>query len=149
MVLVCFIGLILGIASINGSNGNTYHPDKLTKAAMGIFLAVFAISILMTIWLWLQVSYSAKKFQKKLFLGIALATPFLLVRLVYSAISDYTDNPRFALDGDPTIYLCMNVLEEIVAMAIIMIFATSAVLEKDFVRLTSARRGSEPKADNV
>lgn len=147
--VICFVGLILGISSISGSNGETYHPNNITKAAMGIFLAVFAISLLMTVWLWLQLSHTAKKFQKKLFLAIALASPFLLVRLVYSAISDYTDDPRFVLDGDHTIYLCMNVLEEIIAMAIIMALGMSAALEKEFVKLAPAGQRSNPKVDNV
>ena len=61
-----------------------------------------------------------------------------MVRLVYSALGDYDFNDdRFALlNGNTTIYLCMDVLEEIAAMIITMALGLSAVLEQDFVRLT-------------
>ncbi|KAJ5180244.1 hypothetical protein N7492_003454 [Penicillium capsulatum] len=148
MVILCFIGLILGIASVSGSSGNTYHPGGLTKAAMGLFLAVFAIYNLMGMWLWLQLQGGMRRFQKKLFLALALSSPFLLVRLVYSAISDYGHDKRFVLFGDETIYLCMNVLEEIIAMAIAMALGMSAVMESDFQRL-GPKEPAEPKGDGV
>ena len=42
--------------------------------------------------------------------------------MVYAAMSDYGSDPRFRLlDGNPTIYLCMSVLEEIILMIICLI----------------------------
>jgi hypothetical protein len=136
LTLVTFIGLILGIAGVSSSDkGGSYQPSTLAKAAMGIFLAVFAIFILLTVWLYYELSFSLRRFQKKLFIAIALSSPFLLVRLVYSALSDYTTYKDFSLYGNATVYLCMAVLEEIIAMAITMALGISAVLEKDFVKV--------------
>ncbi|CAG8326222.1 unnamed protein product [Penicillium salamii] len=140
ITIITFIGLILGIAGVSTANDGDYKTG-LTKGAMGIFLAVFVLFVLMTIWLRLQF-YELKQFQKKLFLAIAFSTPFVLVRLVYSALSDFSDIPRFQLFGDDTVYLCMSVLEEIVAMVITMALGTSAVLQRDFVRLDSAQQSS-------
>ncbi|OJJ84751.1 uncharacterized protein ASPGLDRAFT_125042 [Aspergillus glaucus CBS 516.65] len=137
VTLVTFIGLILGIAGVSSSDkGGGYQPGTLAKAAMGIFLAIFVIFILLGVWLFYELSFSLRRFQKKLFIAIALSSPFLLVRLVYSALSDYTTYKAFSLDGNATVYLCMSVLEEIIAMAITMALGISAVLEKDFMKLT-------------
>lgn len=102
---------------------------------MGIFLAIFVLFILLSVFLFYELSFSLRRFQKKLFIAIALSSPFLLVRLVYSALGDYTTYKAFSLDGNATVYLVMAVLEEIVAMGITMALGISAVLEKDFVKL--------------
>jgi uncharacterized membrane protein len=148
LTLVTIIALILGIAGVSSSNGNdgNYRPGKLAKAAMGIFLAVFVVFVLLSVWLFFELSYSIRRFQKKLFLAIALSTPLLAVRLIYSALSDYTTLSDFALDGNTTVYLCMDVLEEIIAMGTTMALGISAILERDFVKLTPViQEDSEPK----
>ncbi|KAI3189940.1 hypothetical protein CBS147311_9788 [Penicillium roqueforti] len=152
LTLVTIIALILGIAGVSSSNGNdgTYHPGKLAKVAMGIFLAVFVIFVLLSLWLFYELSFSMRRFQKKLFLAIALSTPLLAVRLVYSALSDYTTLSAFALDGNTTVYLCMDVLEETIAMGMTMALGISAILESDFVKLTPVpQQDIEPKPMGV
>ncbi|KAJ5624338.1 hypothetical protein N7510_000647 [Penicillium lagena] len=151
LAIVCIIGLILGIAGVSSANDDKsgYHPDSIVKASMGIFLAVFVIYNVMTAWLYLKLGSSIKVFQKKLFLAIVLSFPFMLVRLVYAAISDYADIQGFGLDGNPTIYLCMDVLEEIIVMGLVMALGLSAVFEPDFVKLTPSASRSDPKVDEV
>lgn len=162
MTVLAFIGLFLGIAGVSTADvsytevdGNwtyTYNPGTLVRASMGIFIAVFIITILMTVWLFFQLSSTLRRFQQKLFLATALSTPFLVARLAYSALGDYNSNDqRFGLiNGNATIYLCMAVLEEIVAMAITMVLGMSAVLERDFVRLTPRKQAkTEPKYNAV
>lgn len=109
-----------------------FHANSEMKAAMGIFLAVFALVTYFTGWLVLQLWFTIRTWQKKLFLAIFLSWPFLLIRLVYSAVGDFdgTDK-RFVIGGDNTIYLCMDVLEEIVAMALCVGFGLSAVVSKE------------------
>jgi uncharacterized membrane protein YqgA involved in biofilm formation len=122
----------------------------MVKVSMALFIATFVVFALMAGWLWLQLQYSLGAFQKKLFLAVALSCPFLVVRLVYSAISDYADSSSFTvLTGNPTIYLCMSVLEEIVAMALTMALGMSAVLEKDFVRYNSVKTQAGPDVSHV
>lgn len=102
------------------------------KVAMAIFIALFVVMILSTLVLALQLGSAMHRWQKKLFLAIVLGWPFLLVRLVYSAIADFGDDQRFSIvGGSDTIYLCMDVLEEIAAMAICVVFGWSAVKEKE------------------
>lgn len=102
------------------------------KVAMAIFIALFVVMIFLTLLLALQLGNSMHKWQKKLFLASVLGWPFLLVRLIYSAMADFSDDQKFSIvNGNDTIYLCMDVLEEIVAMAICVVFGWSAVKEKE------------------
>lgn len=148
ITIIAIIALILGIAGVNTADDGNYK-NGLTKAAMGIFLAVYVLLLAMAAWLWSQINRDLRQFQKKLFLAFALSMPFVAVRLVYSAISDYTDIPRFQLGRNETVYLCMSVLEEIFAMTITMVLAISAVRQKDFVKLGSRHQDSEVKPDTV
>lgn len=149
VTILGFVGLILGIAGVSTANVTyamvdghltyTYHPGALVKASMAIFIAVFVITILMTGWLFFQLLPNLmRRFQKKLFLATTLSVPFLAARLVYSALGDYdSSDTRFSLfKGSATIYLCMDVLEEIAAMAITMALGMSAVRDTDFVKVT-------------
>ncbi|KAJ5739757.1 hypothetical protein N7533_012541 [Penicillium manginii] len=140
VTLVALIGLILAIAGVSTaktSPGETYKPGTLVKVAMAIFLVIFAATMLLSVWLFYSLSFSLLRFQKKLFLAIALSAPFLVVRMVYSALSDFTTIKEFALGQNETVYLCMSVLEEIVANIIVLSFGISAVLQPDFVKLNA------------
>ncbi|KAJ5890230.1 hypothetical protein N7504_011040 [Penicillium tannophilum] len=141
VTLMAMIGLILGIVGVSTSHTTT--PGKLTKAAMGLFLAVYVITMAITAWLFYSFSLALLSYQKKLFLGIALSAPFLLVRLIYSALGDYTSYRHFSIKSllnsdhtSVTVYLCMSVLEEIISMVIAMVFGVSAILASDFVKPT-------------
>src|SRR5690242_2556017 len=95
---MAIIGLILGIIGISTADtSHGYTPGTLPKAAMGLFLAVYALVMLLTAWLLYNYSFAMLKYQKKLFLAIALSAPFLLVRMIYSALGDYTNNPKFSV----------------------------------------------------
>lgn len=156
VTLMAIIGLILGIVGVSTADTtNGYTPGKLPKAAMGLFLAVYVLTILLTAWLLYSYSFVLRSYQKKLFLGIALSAPFLLVRLIYSALGDYTDIREFSMmslaENDhksTTVYLCMSVLEEIISMVIAMVFGVSAILQSDFVKPTP-EGDSEPKPNDV
>ncbi|KIW32585.1 uncharacterized protein PV07_04115 [Cladophialophora immunda] len=152
VAIICVIGLILGIAGVSTADDNesTYHANTIVKVSMALFLAVFVVVLLMAVWLYFQLRHTLRAFQKKLFLAAALSCPFLLTRLIYSAVADYTDSSRFAiLTGNPTIYLCMDVLEEIIAMVIVMILGMSAVLERDYIKPTPVRMSSDPEVDDA
>ena len=140
LTLACIIALIISIVGVNQSNFEDYHPNKLVKASMGIFLASFAITMLLSVALFYQLSFSMRKYQKKLFMAIGLSAPFFLVRLIYSAICDFGHSKDFSVfGGNNTAYLCMSVLEEIVAIIIVLGFGYMALREKDFMKPTRAR----------
>ncbi|OJJ43936.1 hypothetical protein ASPZODRAFT_135337 [Penicilliopsis zonata CBS 506.65] len=145
--LTSLTGLILGIVGISIYNDTTgtFHATGIVKAALVIFLVVFAVVLLTAVWLFLQLRQSGiTAVQKKLFLAIAFSSPFLLVRMVYAAIGDFANDPRFVVfTGNATIYLCMDVLEEIIAVALCVGFGMSAVFENEHEQRL-ARRGEFP-----
>lgn len=102
---------------------------------MALFLVVFFATILIGVWLFYELSFSLRRFQKKLFIAIDLSAPFCTVRLIYSAIGDFSTIPAFSYSGNATVYLCMSVLEEIISMVITIWFGTLAVMELDFARI--------------
>lgn len=128
-----FIGLIIGIAGVSIIDTNQpFKPNTEMKVAIAIFIVLFVVMILLTLLLAMRLGNAMHKWQKKLFMAIVLGWPFLLVRLAYSAVADFSDDQRFSIvNGDDTIYLCMDVLEEIIAMAICVVFGWSAVKEKE------------------
>ncbi|KAJ5569505.1 uncharacterized protein N7459_008935 [Penicillium hispanicum] len=142
MSLVVFIGLILGIAGISSADDSSgFTPTGITQAAMGIFVAAFVIICLVSAYLATELRSSLNSAQKKLFLAIGLSIPFVLVRVVYSAIADFGKVHSFTvLVGNPTIYLCMDVLEEIIAMGLCVGFGVSALQDqpKSYARDTDS-----------
>ena len=57
--------------------------------------------------------------ERRLVLAVAISIPFILVRLIYSAILSFAHNPRFSLiGGSVTINLVMAVLEEFVVIIV-------------------------------
>lgn len=55
--------------------------------------------------------------QKRLFLGIFMALPLIAVRLLYSLITDFGNNPKFSLiDGDTGVQLGMATIEEFIVV---------------------------------
>lgn len=131
--LAGFIALIIAIVGVCIiDTSKPFKPNSEMKVAMGIFIGLFVVMIFLTALLALQLGNDMARWQKKLFLAIVLGWPFLLVRLVYSAMADFSDDQRFSIvGGSDTIYLCMDVLEEIIAMAICVAFGWSAIKEKE------------------
>lgn len=150
VTLAGFLGLILGIVGVSiMDDKGPFQPNSEVKAAMGIFIAVFVIMIGLTVRLGLQLGSTIRPWQKKLFLAIVLSWPFLLVRLVYSAMGDYSNDRRFVIGGNTTIYLCMSVLEEIVAMVLCVVFGMLAVGEKERRQVDGGEMMDSPKTDQV
>jgi hypothetical protein len=71
--------------------------------------------------------------ERRLLVAVALSIPFIAVRLIYSLIADFAGLQSFSLAfGDTTIYLCMNVIMEIIVTIIVIVFGlTLQVLPKE------------------
>ncbi|PYI00044.1 hypothetical protein BO71DRAFT_478906 [Aspergillus ellipticus CBS 707.79] len=136
--LISLIALIIAIVGVDKTE-KTGNINALLKAAMIIFLIVFAVIMAATAWLFNEIKGTLRRFQKKLFIGISLSAPFYAVRLIYAAIADLGHYEIFqsSLSSNPsdsslTLYLCMSVLEEMIALAIAVAVGWSAMLERDF-----------------
>lgn len=121
--VITIVALILGIVGgVNASNSlaetGVYTVQTISQVSVALFIVVFALLVLGTIATSFSVSH-AEKGEKRLLLAVALVLPFMLVKLVYSAISVLGHSASFnSLTGDPTIFLCMSFLMEVITVII-------------------------------
>ena len=121
--LLVMIGLILAIVGgVNAGEAKTADDlddaRTLTQAAVGLFIAGFVILTLSTARVFFAIS-SAEEGERRLIPALAVALPFLLVRVIYSGIGAYGSNTKFnATTGSSAIFLVMVVLMELVVVVI-------------------------------
>ncbi|KFY16364.1 hypothetical protein V492_01406 [Pseudogymnoascus sp. VKM F-4246] len=117
------IGLILAIVGgVDASDAKTESDLNdaltLTKAGVGLFIAGFVILTLATARVFFAIS-SAEPGERRLIPAIAGALPFLLVRVIYSAIGAFGHNAKFnAATGSSVTFLVMVILMELAVVII-------------------------------
>ncbi|KAL8791177.1 MAG: hypothetical protein Q9195_006016 [Heterodermia aff. obscurata] len=145
--LLITVGLILSIVGgINAGEdyGKTgiYKSQTLSKAGLGLFIAAFAILCLITASL-VQSIRHCEEGEKRILLAVAVSLPFLLVRLIYSALAVFANKRSFSLFyGDVSILLFMALLEEVIVVVIYE--GVGMTLKKvKWDRVAGGERGSE------
>jgi len=129
ITLVSLVGLILGIVGTDraledASSTNDVTINGLMKAALALFLAGYGLMLFFFLYVVFDtIRHPAKRIalgtETRILITVGIASPFVLVRLIYGALGDYTGNPIFgSINGDNTIYLCMGILMEIITVAI-------------------------------
>jgi hypothetical protein len=114
------IALILSISGGTDQASSTVsdHATGKTETRAGIilFLAIYVAACI----LWASTLRDAtlmNSSQKRLFFAVLLALPLIAVRLLYSLISDFGNNPQFSLiNGDTKIQLGMATIEEFIVV---------------------------------
>ncbi|KAI2704939.1 hypothetical protein DTO013E5_7944 [Penicillium roqueforti] len=115
--IVSLVGLALGIAgAIKALDSYTIPP--MLQAALGMFVG--CLGLLLTILGYLTIYRNEMPRNEKIILySVYACAPLLIVRTVYGCLGDYTNIARFNLfEPNPTVNLCMGVLEEIILMII-------------------------------
>lgn len=118
--LISLPGLILGIVGGVFLSEATDHfaLNPETKAAAVFFAILFIAMLTLFCALCLRMS-QVKPGEKRLLLAVSISCPFLAIRVIYALISDFAGNSAFnAIYGNITIYLCMDVIEEIIVVLI-------------------------------
>ncbi|HEX4172274.1 MAG TPA: hypothetical protein VHY82_07325, partial [Acetobacteraceae bacterium] len=98
--LIIMVALILGIVGgVNASDnltssGGKYTPGSLSKAGTALFIVCYVAIVICTILIFFSISHASHG-EKRIFFAVALALPFLLVRLVYSIMSSLVNNQHF------------------------------------------------------
>jgi len=119
--LIVIVGLILGIVGgVNAGDGikqtGIYHPQTLNKVGTALIVVTYVMIVAATI----ITSFSASAAgagEHRLFYAVALALPFMLVRLIYSCLSTFTTNKTFnLLTGNTTCFLIMAILMEMICV---------------------------------
>ncbi|MCJ1452180.1 hypothetical protein MMC28_002522 [Mycoblastus sanguinarius] len=117
LALFSLIGFILGIVGgtkLSVSSNGTFTINPMAKVATIIFLVVLLAVIFILCILAAHIS-RVEKGERRILLAVAICSPFVLVRLIYSVIGNFDSNDKSfnSSFGNITIYLCMAVLEEI------------------------------------
>ncbi|KAJ5673478.1 hypothetical protein N7507_002605 [Penicillium longicatenatum] len=84
--------------------------------------------------------------EQKMFLCLPICAPFMIVRLLYSILGDYVPSLRAhfsVLTGDVTTFLCMDVLEEIVVVAVYVFLGMGLEQLSPEMKGTKRRNDSE------
>jgi hypothetical protein len=107
-----------GIEAAEASVAGT--PNTLVKVAVIIFVVIYLIAI----YIGLSIAHDRALIphgERRLLVAFAVCAPLIAVRLIYALIADFGNNPQFyVFGGNPTIWLCMAVLEEIAVVAIVV-----------------------------
>lgn len=144
MQLVVIIGLILGIvggvdASSTLAATGVYQVQSISKVSVGLFIGSFVIFVIITIATSFVIS-RARPGEKRILAAVGFSLPFLLVRLIYSAISVFAGTPSFnSVTGNVTILLCMALIEELII--VITYEACGLTLQKKEVSLQPPATG--------
>lgn len=117
--LASLTGLSLGIygGTKAAESSNHITSNSIVQAAVCIFLAIYVFAIYLWGYLLRQWKYIPAE-ENKLMVCFAACAPFISVRLVYGLLADFSGMKQFnPFEGDVTIFLCMAVLMEIIAVA--------------------------------
>lgn len=131
--IVVILGLILGIvggtqlSSVIGdaiASGNPHYTMPVESVAgLALMIAGFGLLVIACAITATQVG-AAEPGEKRVLAGIALAVPFVLVRLIFSAMSTFTDNLNFRPFVGTAEYTSL-----LIGMAVVMEMCAVAVLE--------------------
>jgi hypothetical protein len=122
--LVISLGLILSIAggsSSGSANGGT--PKISTTSKAGIILFIVGFVGILLVWLaTMPQTGVVPGTEKRIPIGVIIAMPFILVRLIYSVLTVFVHNHTFnVLDGSVVVHVVMAVLEEFIVVGIYLV----------------------------
>jgi len=119
------LGVVGGINSINGEPSDSGAPagsattNTLSKVSVALYIIAFLALLYLLFVTWSRSSSGSSTSDRRILLAIAAASPFLLVRIVYSALSSFTTNKTFnMISGNEIVLLCMCVIEEWVVVVL-------------------------------
>lgn len=118
--LVAMILSIVGMTS-NTSSLQAGFTSNLTRTGVILYLVTWVLLSIMVVLLWFRFD-GIEKGEHRLLWAVTVCVPILLIRLVYSFLSIYKHNSIFDMfSGSATVFLVMDVLEEIFVVYIVMI----------------------------
>jgi hypothetical protein len=142
--IVVMVGLILGIvggSELGGiisdaiASGNLdYTMPTESVAGMGLMIAGFGLLVVASAMTATQLG-TAEPGEKRILLAIGLATPFVLVRLIFSAMATFTHNRDFRSFGGTAKYPDL-----LIGMAVVMEMCAVVILEAIGLTLQKAAR---------
>lgn len=113
-LILCIVG---GIDEASSDLSDQQDGSKYYKAGIAIFIVIYFLLVGLTI-ITAWDLYRAPPGENRVYIAVAVALPFIAVRLLYSILSVYTSINAFsAVDGNTIVELCMALVEEFVVVA--------------------------------
>lgn len=121
--------------------GQTTHDSSLeagytngeVKAAIVLFIVTWVATTFMTIMMWFRYE-GIEHGEHRLLWAITVSLPILFVRLMYSILSVFKHDSTFDLfSGNATVFLVMDVLEEIIVVYVMMLTGLTLQLREKAV----------------
>lgn len=112
---------IVGMTS-NMTVEGMQHPAVETKVGMILYIVswVAMLGLLLAI---VARRSGLERGENRILVAVSLSLPFILVRVIYACLIIFLHNSTFSLlTPNPTAMLCMDVLEEIVVVIILLGF---------------------------
>lgn len=136
------ISLLISIAGgvlteTNWGKTGVFNPSVVSKVGTAVFVVCFAMTIIITGMI-CKSMHAAEAKEKRLLLVVAISRPFMLVRVIYAAISNFRYTTTFSsLFGDVTILLVMVLIMELIV--VVMYEAVGLTLERKPKQSRSSR----------
>jgi hypothetical protein len=120
-LILCIVG---GIDEADSSASEITTGKNLTKGGVILFIFVYIILFALAIITMKDVGNGLKG-EKRIYFSVLFALPFLAVRVLWSILAAFSNNPSFSLtSGKPWIQFFMATVEEFV----VVVFYTLAGL---------------------
>jgi len=110
-LILCIVG---GLDQADSDASDIANGKKLTKIGIIMFLVIYLLLFSLVVITMKDIG-NAMRGEKRIYFAVILALPLLAVRLLWSIISAFANNPDFSLmGGKPLIQLFMATIEEFI-----------------------------------
>jgi hypothetical protein len=114
-LILCIIG---GTDAADGNPADLSGAQTKTKVGVIIFLCIYILLFLLTA-ITIKDVGKAPSGEKRVYWAVVCALPWLAVRVLYSILAAFTNNPEFSVTGDhPLAQLFMATMEEFVIVCL-------------------------------
>lgn len=128
------VALILSIVGQTTSSSlEAGYTSGEVKAGISLFIVTWVAVVFLTLMIWFRYN-GIEHGEHRLLWAITISVPILLIRLLYSILSVFKHDSTFNLfTGNVTVFLVMDVLEEIIVVYIMMITGLTLQLREKAV----------------
>ena len=116
--LLILVGTILGIVGATNGGSDPNSPAGESQAAVVLYVVTFA-ALALVLLLSARSTLLAPEGERIIVLAVALALPFIAVRILYSVLLVFVHSGVFVRIGGPiAVRVCMATVEEFIVVAI-------------------------------
>ncbi|KFY57235.1 hypothetical protein V496_06509 [Pseudogymnoascus sp. VKM F-4515 (FW-2607)] len=112
-LILCIVG---GTDEASSDASSRSEGPKYFKIGIAIFVVIYVLLVALTL-ITARDVHRALAGERRVYVAVAVALPFIAVRLLYSILAVFTSFKAFSsIDGNTAVELCMALLEEFVVV---------------------------------